>query len=501
MDFLGNLQMGFAVAITPGNLLYCAIGAILGTAIGVLPGLGPAATIALLLPVTFNLDPTSAVIMLAGIFFGAMYGGSTTSILLNIPGESSSVVTCLDGYQMARQGRAGAALGISALGSCIAGTVATLGISLLSPVLAGVAIKFGPPEYFALLVLGLLMVVYLSGDSILKGLIMLAAGMMLSTVGLDPVEGQERYALGLVRLSDGLQFVVVAMGLFGLSEVLLNLETPEVRDIFKASLKKLLPSLEDWRLAGPAVMRGSVLGFLIGVLPGGGAVISSFISYAIEKKFSKSPERFGQGAIEGVASPEAANNAAATSSFIPLLTLGVPGNGATAMIFIALLMHGVRPGPLLIQEHPELFWGVIASMYIGNIMLLGLNLPMISFWVRLLKVPYKYLALVIVSMCVIGAYSVANSIFDVGMMIFFGLVGYLLKKADFPAAPLILALILCPRLERSLQQSLIGSMGNPLVFVESPISATLIGITALLISVPVFRYFWSNRHFLQRKSV
>jgi len=316
---------------------------------------------------------------------------------------------------------------------------------------------------------------------------MLAMGLILSTVGLDPVEGAERFTFGLVRLTDGLQFVVVAMGLFGLSEVLLNLESPEVRDIFKTPLKKMLPTLADWRKAGPAVLRGSVVGFLVGILPGGGAVISSFLSYAIEKRASKEPQRFGKGAIEGVASPESANNAAATSSFIPLLTLGVPGNNATAMIFIALLMHGVRPGPLLLQEHPQLFWGVIASMYVGNIMLLGLNLPLISLWVRMLKVPYKYLALVVVTTCLIGAYSVANSIFDVGMMIFFGLVGYLLRKADFPAAPLILALILCPRLERSLQQSLIGSAGDPTVFFQSPISAGLLFTALLMILIPAIR--------------
>ena len=497
MDFLTNLGMGFSVAVTPANLLYCALGAILGTAIGVLPGLGPAATIALLLPITFTLESTSAVIMLAGIFFGAMYGGSITSILLNIPGESSSVVTCLDGYQMARQGKAGTALGVCALGSFFAGTVATLGLSLLAPILASFAIKFGPPEYTALLILGLLMVVYLSGDSILKGLIMLAFGMLLSAIGLDPVQGDERFTFGLVRLEDGLQFVVVAMGLFGLAEVLLNLETPEVRDIYKTALKKLLPTRADWQVAGPAVLRGSLLGFLIGVLPGGGAVISTFASYGVEKKISRYPEKFGKGAIEGVAAPEAANNAAATSSFVPLLTLGVPGNSATAMIFIALLLHDVRPGPLLLTEHPELFWGVIASMYIGNVMLLGLNLPLISIWVRLLKVPYKYLALVIVTVCVIGAYSVANSIFDVGMMVFFGILGYLLKKADLPAAPLILALILCPRLELSIQQSLIGSAGDPVVFISSPISVMLNTVTILLLITPLIRTLWRLRFPMQ----
>ena len=319
---------------------------------------------------------------------------------------------------------------------------------------------------------------------------MLTVGLLLATVGLDPVEGAERFTFGLERLADGLQFIVVAMGLFGLSEVLINLEETEVRDVFKAPLKKLFPTLADWRQAGGAVFRGALTGFFVGVLPGGGATISSFISYAIEKRMSKQPERFGKGAIEGVASPEAANNAAATSSFIPLLTLGVPGNNATAMIFVALLIHGIRPGPLMLQEYPQLFWGIIVSMYIGNIMLLGLNLPLISIWVRMLKVPYKYLATVVITMCVIGAFSVANSLFDVGMMIFFGVVGYLLRKGDFPVAPLVLALILCPKIERSLQQALIGSGGDPLTFIQRPISAGLLLIAALLIFVSAVRYFW-----------
>lgn len=493
MDFLTNLLQGFYVALTPWNLLFAALGAVIGTAIGVLPGLGPPATVALLLPVTYKMEPASAIIMLAGIFYGAMYGGSTTSILLNIPGEAASVVTCLDGYKMARQGRAGAALGISAMGSFIAGTIAVFGMSLVAPALASFALKFGPAEYFSLVLLGLMMAVYLSEESIVKGLAMGGLGLLLGTVGIDPVHGATRFTFGISRLLDGFDFVVVAMGLFGISEVLINLEAPEIRDVFKTSLKGLLPTLEDWKGCWKSVVRGSLFGFFIGILPGGGAIISSFVSYAIEKRVSKHPERFGHGAIEGVAAPESANNAASTSSFIPLLTLGVPGNATIAMIFVALMIHGIRPGPMLLQEHPNLFWGVIASMYIGNLMLLGLNLPLIGFWVRLLTVPYHYLAVVVVMICVIGAYSVKNAVFDVGSMVVFGVVGYLMRKGGFPPAPLILAMILGPILERSLQQSLISSGGSPMIFIEKPISAALLAVAAFLILTPLMRRLWGYR--------
>jgi len=493
MDFLTNLSQGFSVALSPWNLVFAALGAVIGTAIGVLPGLGPPATVALLLPVTYKMEPASAIIMLAGIFYGAMYGGSTTSILLNIPGEAASVVTCLDGYKMARQGRAGAALGISAMGSFFAGTVAVFGMSLVAPSLASFALKFGPPEYFSLVLLGLMMAVYLSEESIVKGLAMGGLGLLLGTVGIDPVLGATRFTFGISRLLDGFDFVVVAMGLFGISEVLINLEAPEIRDVFKTTFKGLLPTREDWRRCWASVVRGSLLGFFIGVLPGGGAIISSFVSYAVEKRVSKHPEQFGKGAIEGVAAPEAANNAASTSSFIPLLTLGVPGNATIAMIFVALMIHGIRPGPLLLQEHPSLFWGVIASMYIGNLMLLGLNLPLIGMWVRLLKVPYHYLAVVVVMVCVIGAYSVKSAVFDVGSMVVFGVVGYLMRKGGFPPAPLILAMILGPILERSLQQSLISSGGSPTIFIDKPISAVLLAVAAFLILTPVLRRIWSKR--------
>ena len=497
MDFLAGLGHGFAVALTPWNLVYAFVGAVVGTAIGVLPGLGPPATIALLLPATYRMDPTSAVILLAGIFYGAMYGGSTTSILLNIPGEAASIVTCLDGYKMARQGRAGPALGISAMGSFIAGSLSVLAMSVIAPGLASFALQFGPAEYASLVFLGLMMAVYLSEGSILKGLLMAALGIVLGTVGIDPVFGAPRFTFGIPRLMDGLDFVVAAMGLFGIAEVLMNLEAPDVRDVYKTSLRGLFPTLEDWRRCWAAVLRGSGLGFFIGVLPGGGAVISSFVAYAVEKRVSKHPERFGQGAIEGVAAPEAANNAASTSSFIPLLTLGIPGNASIAMIFVALMIHGIQPGPLLFQQHPNLFWGVIASMYVGNFMLLGLNLPLIGFWVRLLKLPYHYLAVVIVIICVIGAYSIKNTVFDVAVMMVFGVFGYVLRKGGFPAAPLVLAMILGRMLERSFLQSLQVSAADLTIFIEKPISATLLSITAIVMLTPVARWLWSRRRVAQ----
>jgi putative tricarboxylic transport membrane protein len=488
MDFISNLHLGLSVACTPWNLLFAFIGALVGTAIGVLPGLGPPATIALLLPITYKMDPTSGIIMLAGIYYGAMYGGSTTSILLNIPGEAASVVTCLDGYQLARQGRAGTALGLSAIGSFIGATISIVGLSLVAPLLITMALKFGPSEYFSLILLGMLFAVYLSGESTVKGLAMMGLGLLLGSVGIDPVLGVTRFTFGISRLQDGFDFVVVAMGLFGISEVLLNLEAPENREIFKTSLKGLLPTRADWRSCWASVARGSLLGFFIGVLPGGGAIISSFIAYAVEKRISKHPENFGKGALQGVAAPETANNAASVSSFIPLLTLGIPGNAAVAMIFVALMIHGIKPGPLMLQEYPQLFWGVIASMYIGNVMLLGLNLPLIGLWVRMLKVPYHYLAAVVVVICIIGAYSVKSAVFDVGAMLVFGVVGCFMRKGGFPAAPLILAMILGPMLEKAMQQSLISSGGSMAIFVEQPISATLLAVAALLILSPALKW-------------
>lgn len=491
MDFFANQLHGFTIALSPWNLLYAFVGAVLGTAIGVLPGLGPATTIALLLPVTYTMDATSAVILLAGVYYGAMYGGSTTSILLNIPGEASSVVTCLDGYQMARQGRAGPALGISALGSFIAGTIAIFLMAMVAPALARFALKFGPAEYSALVLCGLLMAVYLSEESILKGLLMMMLGLLLGMVGIDPVHGEERFTFGLLRLTDGINFILVAMGLFAVSELLVNLETPAgAADVFKTSLKGILPTKEDWRKCWAPLFRGTSIGFLIGVLPGGGAIISSFMAYAVEKKFSKHPEAFGQGAIEGVASPEAANNAASTSSFIPLLTLGIPGNNAIAMLFVALMIHGIQPGPLLLTEHPNLFWGVIASMYIGNVMLLGLNLPLIGLWVRLLKVPYHFLAVLIVVIVMIGAYSLKNAAFDVGMIVIFGVFGYVARKNGFPFAPCVLAMILGRTLEQSVQQALKISGADLMIFIERPISATLLALIVLVLLIPLFKWVW-----------
>jgi putative tricarboxylic transport membrane protein len=493
MDFFANQIHGFSIALSPWNLLYAFVGAVLGTAIGVLPGLGPATTIALLLPVTYTMDATSAVILLAGVYYGAMYGGSTTSILLNIPGEASSVVTCLDGYQMARKGRAGPALGISAIGSFIAGTIGVFLMAMVAPALAQFALKFGPAEYSALVFCGLLMAVYLSEESILKGLLMMMIGLLLGMVGIDPVHGEERFTFGLLRLTDGINFILVAMGLFAVSELLVNLETPAgAADIFKTSLKGVLPTREDWRKCWAPLFRGTSIGFLIGVLPGGGAIISSFMAYAVEKKFSKHPEEFGQGAIEGVASPEAANNAASTSSFIPLLTLGIPGNNAIAMLFVALMIHGIQPGPLLLTEHPNLFWGVIASMYIGNVMLLGLNLPLIGLWVRLLKVPYHFLAVLIVVIVMIGAYSIKNSAFDVGMIVIFGVFGYVARKNGFPFAPCVLAMILGRTLEQSVQQALKISGADLMIFIERPISATLFALIILVILIPVFKRVWKR---------
>jgi putative tricarboxylic transport membrane protein len=492
MNFLENLGMGFVIALNPWNLIYAALGAIIGTAIGVLPGLGPTATIAILLPITFKMPAVSAIIMLTGIFYGAQYGGSTTSILLNIPGEGSSVVTCLDGYQMAKQGRAGPALGMSAMGSFIGGTLSVIGLSTLAPPLAKFALKFGYAEYSSLIFLGLMMSIYLSQGSFLKGLIAGILGILLGSIGLDPVSGRERFTFGLLYLTEGLEIVPVAMGLFGLSEVLINLESKELRDIFKARIKKLLPTLDDWRQCWASVARGTFIGFLIGLLPGPGAVISSFIAYAVEKRVSKHPERFGKGAIEGVAAPETANNAAVPSAFIPLMTLGIPGSPAIAMLFVALMIHGIRPGPMMLQEHPNVFWGLIASAYIANVMLLGLNLPLIGIWVRMLKFPYKYLATVIFVICGIGAYSINNSISSLLTMLVFGVFGYLMRKGGFPLAPLVLAMLLGPMLERSVQQSLIASGGDLLIFFQRPISATLLSVAALMLLIPLFKLFWNQ---------
>jgi putative tricarboxylic transport membrane protein len=483
MEIIHNLLFGFSVALQPNSLLMCFIGVLLGTLVGVLPGLGPVAAMSLLLPITYSVNPVGAVIMLAGIYYGAMYGGSTTSILLNIPGEAASVVTCLDGYQMARQGRAGPALGISAMGSFIGGTISVVGLMLVAPPLAEVALQFGPPEYFSLMLMGVIMLTFLAGDSMPKALCMAALGIFLGNIGMDILSGMERFTFDIPILIDGVGLVPVAMGLFGISEVLLNLETTLKRDIFKTSLKGLLPNLEDWRQSLWPIIRGSILGFFLGILPGGGGVIASFTSYAVEKRFSRHPERFGHGAIEGVAGPETANNAGTGGAFIPLLTLGLPSNAVMAILLGAMLIYGMQPGPMLIKAHPDLFWGVITSMYIGNAMLLVLNLPLIGLWVKILKIPYRLLFPLILLFCLVGAYSLNNNTAEVTIMVIFGVLGYFLRKFKYPLAPAILALVLGPMLEKALRQSLLMSVGSGWIFVTRPISlVTLLISFALLAS-------------------
>ena len=493
-----GLMTGFSIAFTLNNLLFALIGAFLGTVVGILPGLGPAATISLLLPVSFQIgSPVTSIIMMAGIFYGAMYGGSTTSILVNIPGEAASVVTCIDGYQMALKGRAGPALGISAIGSFIAGTLGVIGLTFVAPPLAEFALKFGPPEYFSLTILGLLMATLLGGTSILKGLIMIVLGLLLGSVGLDPISGAIRFTWGFFMLQEGVDFVTLAMGLFGIGEILYNLEKELKTELVTRKISHLWPTLKDWAESKWAIVRGSFIGFFIGILPGGGAVISSLVSYAVEKKVSKHPEEFGKGAIQGVAGPESANNSAASASFIPLLTLGIPGNAAIAMIFAALLIQGVQPGPFLITERPDVFWGVVASMYIGNVMLLILNLPMVGMWVQLLRVPYAILAPIIVLFCCIGVYSVRNTVFDIWIMGIFGVFGYLLRKFGFEPGPMILAFVLGPILERSLRQALLISAGSPWIFFNRPISGGLMGALLLFIFFQIimaWRKRWASKN-------
>jgi putative tricarboxylic transport membrane protein len=428
--------------------------------------------------------------MMAGIFYGAMYGGSTTSILVNIPGEAASVVTCIDGYQMALKGRAGPALGMAAIGSFVAGTIGVLGLTFVAPPLAEFALKFGPPEYFSLTLLGLVMATLLGGDSIVKGLIMIILGLLLGSIGLDPISGAIRFTWGFHMLQEGIDFVTLAMGMFGIGEILFNLERVLKAELVTRKISNLWPSLKDWMDCKWPIVRGSFIGFLIGILPGGGAVISSLVSYAVEKRVAKNPEEFGKGAIQGVAGPESANNAAASASFIPLLTLGIPGNAAIAMIFAALLIQGVTPGPFLITEKPDVFWGVVASMYIGNVMLLILNLPMVGLWVQLLRVPYSILAPIIILFCCVGVFSVRNSVFDIWVMGIFGVVGYIFRKLALEPGPLILAFVLGPILERSIRQALLMSAGSPAIFFTRPISGTLMAALVLFI---VFQVFMNRR--------
>jgi putative tricarboxylic transport membrane protein len=486
MDLLGQFSLAFTVALEPQNLLLCFVGCLVGTFVGVLPGLGPAASISLLLPITFKLPAESAVIMLAGLYYGTMYGGSTTSILINVPGEAASVVTCLDGYRMAQKGRAGPALGMAALGSFIAGTFGTLMIMLLAPPLASVALKFGPPEFVGLVLLGLTMVTYLASGSMAKTLMMAVAGLLLSYVGTDIVTGRERFTLGIATLAGGFDMVPIAMGLFGISEVLLNLErSVDSREVVGAKLHNLLPTRQDWKDSAGPMARGSLLGFLLGLIPGGGGMIASFVSYATEKRIAKHPETFGTGDIRGVAGPESANNAGAQGAFIPMLTLGIPCNVVLAILMGALMIHGVTPGPRLLEEHPRLFWGVVGSMYVGNTMLVLLNLPLIGMWVRLLRIPYAILFPFIFLFCLIGAYTVGNNVQDVYIMIIFGVLGYLMKKYEYEPAPLVLAFVLGPMFENAFRQSLIISQGSPLIFFTRPIAAVFVGVSLLLLLSPV----------------
>jgi len=490
MDILHNLAIGFAVAVNPINVLYCFIGVILGTLIGVLPGIGPVATIAMLLPITFNLNPVAALIMLAGIYYGAQYGGSTTAILVNIPGESSSVVTCLDGYQMARQGRAGPALAIAALGSFFAGCVATLIIAVAAPPLAEVALKFGPSEYFSLMVFGLVAATVLAHGSLIKAVAMVVFGLLLGIIGTDVNSGVLRFTFGIPELSDGIGFVIVAMGMFGTAEIISNLELKDKREIFTSKVTHLYPTKQDLKDSWASVLRGTALGSMLGILPGGGALLASFGAYTMEKKLSRHPERFGKGAIEGVAGPESANNAGAQTSFIPMLTLGIPSNAVMALMIGALMIQGIAPGPQVMNEKPQLFWGLIASMWVGNLMLVVLNLPLIGMWVKLLTVPYRYLFPSILVFMAIGVFSLSNNAFDVLIMAVFGVLGYVCVKLECEPAPMILGFILGPLMEENLRRAMLLSRGDPTVFFTKPISAAFMiasFILLVIVALPAIR--------------
>ena len=483
MEILNNLLLGFTVAATPIHLLYALIGVLLGTMIGVLPGVGPVATIAMLLPITFNLSPVAALIMLAGIYYGAQYGGSTTAILVNLPGETASVVTCLDGYQMARQGRAGPALAIAAIGSFFAGCVATLVIAIAAPPLAEVALKFGPSEYFSLMVLGLVAATVLAHGSLVKAIAMVLLGLLLGLIGTDVNSGVLRFTFGVPELSDGIGFVVVAMGMFGLAEIIANLELKGTREVFTGKVKNLFPTRADLKRAFPAILRGTALGSFLGILPGGGSILAAFGAYTVEKKVSKHPEEFGKGAIEGVAGPESANNAGAQTSFIPMLTLGIPGNAVMALMIGALMIQGIAPGPQVMTEKPELFWGLIASMWIGNAMLVILNLPLIGMWIKLLTVPYRYLYPSILVFMAVGVFSLSNNPFDLVVMAVFGLLGYICTKLECEPAPMILGFILGPLMEENLRRAMLLSRGDPTVFITKPISAGFIIASLILLVI------------------
>ena len=494
MELLDHLATGFGVALTPANLGFALAGALIGTLIGVLPGIGPIATIAMLLPLTFHLEPVSGLIMLAGIFYGAQYGGSTTAILVNLPGETSSVVTCIDGHQMARQGRAGSALAIAALGSFFAGTVATGIIATFAPPLAKVGQSFGAPEYFALMVLGLVAAVVLAHGSVIKAIAMIILGLLFGLVGTDGNTGSDRFTFGLTVLSDGIDFAVLAIGVFGVGEIISNLVSPDPgRSILMQKITRLWPTREDFRRAWPAALRGTALGSILGVLPGGGATLSSFAAYVLEKKVARDPSRFGHGAVEGVAGPESANNAGAQTSFIPMLTLGIPGNAVMALMIGAMTIHGIQPGPQVMTERPGLFWGMVASMWIGNLMLLVINLPLIGMWVQLLKVPYRFLYLSILLFCAIGVYTIGNSPFAVLLAAFFGVLGYIFVRLDCEPAPMILGFVLGPLMEDNLRRAMRISSGDPMIFINRPISLGLLIAAAILLVIVALPAIRSRR--------
>jgi putative tricarboxylic transport membrane protein len=491
MDTFHSLILGFSVALTPANLLFAFAGSLFGTIVGILPGLGPAAGTALLIPLTFHLDPTGAIIMLAAIYYGSQYGGTITSVLMNVPGEASSAITCLDGYAMAKQGRAGAALSIAAIGSFIGGTVATLGLVVAAQPLTRVALRFGPVEFFALTVLGIVLVMGLAGKSMIKALIVAVFGLLIGMVGMDPTRGSPRFTFGLTELLDGVGFIPVIMGLFGVAEIFENLEE-EGHQVIETNLSSLMPTREDLRTSSWPIARGTAVGFLLGLVPGMTGTASSVLAYVAERKVSKHPEKFGTGAIEGVAGPETANNAHANAALIPLFTMGIPASPSVAVLMGAFMMNGLIPGPLLFKEHAAVAWGVIASLYIGNIILLILNLPLIPLWVKFLKIPYTILMTVVLAVMIVGAYTVSNTVFDVFVMLLFGGIGYVLRKLDFPLAPIVLTLIMGPPLEKSLRQSLEMSQGDFSILVASPISASLLVIAGIILFSPMLKWAWKR---------
>src|SRR5712671_206796 len=493
-----SLWLGFSVALQPAVLWYAFIGCLVGTLVGVLPGIGPLAGISILLPITFGLNATNAIVMLAGIYYGSQYGGSTTSILLRIPGEASSVMTCIDGNAMARKGRAGAALCIAAVGSWIAGTFGVIVLTVIAPPLATLALRFGPPEYTALLTMGLIFLAYMSTSSLTRTLLMACLGLLLGMIGIDPLSGHFRYSFDIPELGDGIGIVPVAVGLFGLGEILATPSHQVTGEVVRPKFRELWPNREEWRQSAMPIARGTVMGFLIGIIPGSAHIISSFLSYAVEKKISRHPEEFGQGAVAGVAGPESANNAASTGAFVPMLALGIPTGPVTAVLMAALMIHGVPPGPSLVNDHPDVFWGFVASMYVGNIMLLALNLPLVGLFVNVLRIPYAYLYPLIIMFCIIGVYEVSHSIVDVWIMLIMGIIGYGLRKFGFDPAPLVLGLVIAPTLEMSLRQSLIMSNGNWAIFLQRPISLTLLVVCGALLALAALSLIRSRKDWRSR---